>query len=275
MKKKFLFVFLLFSTRIIQAQDSVKTTKSISQNQLFESSHISFSILPYVAQKAKIKSEQGSYSPGSDLMSGIEAGAEYRFNLSKEYSIISGVHGGLSSRDYTLNISKNDFSLPLQEDINVGAAQSRHSDFYLSVPVWFERRWQCKNNSHWSVMAGINARFYFGTLREEIGAYGYHVNEQPLRVFNMNLKVGNNDVPWINYNAGIGYSFLLHNRNFLSVNLLANMSDFKLVKGSYTINVTSKEISSGSYSANLSYVGLGVNYVLKRTKNSLGLHKEN
>ena len=267
--KTLLLLFLVSGAASCFAQDSVTRRKPIPAKQLFKPSHIGFTVIPYLVQKAKISGQRGEYSAGSDIMTGIEGGAEYRFNLKTDYSLIAGVHGGFSGRDYTLNISKEDFVLPLKYDIDVSALQSRQYDFYLAMPIWLERRWRGKNNGHWNLTAGINVRFYYGRLFEEDGAYGYHVNQQPLRVFDMNLKVGNDAWPWVNYNIGAGYSFPLRNQDFLRVNLLANLSGFEYVRGAYTIDVTGKELSTGNYSANMSYIGLSASYILTRAKRQM------
>jgi hypothetical protein len=86
------------------------------------------------------------------------------------------------------------------------------------------------------------------------------VNGNDVDVLEINNSIGNNLRPWVNYNIGGGYSFLLRNNNFLQFNLLANFSNKKMVNGIYQINVTGKPTSSGLYSVNLSYIGLSISY---------------
>jgi hypothetical protein len=87
------------------------------------------------------------------------------------------------------------------------------------------------------------------------------VNGNNVDVLEITNSIGNNLHPWINYNIGGGYSFLLRSNNFLQLNLLANFSNKKMVNGVYQINVTGKPQSTGAYSANLSYVGLSLSYI--------------
>ncbi len=268
MKNIFLFLFAMCSLSCL-AQDSATRRKPVPARQLFKPSHIGFTVVPFLVRKAKISEQKGAYSPGSDIMTGIEGGAEYRINFKTDYSLVAGVHGVVSGRDYTLKIPKEDFILPLKYDIDVSATQSRLYDFCLAVPIWMEKRWRTKNNNHWNITAGINVRFFYGRLFEEDGAYGYYINQQPLRVFDMNLKVGNDAWPWINYNIGGGYSFRLRNQNFLRLNLMTNLSGFKPVRGAYTIDVTGKALSTGRYTADMSYAGLSVSYILTRAKKQL------
>jgi hypothetical protein len=77
----------------------------------------------------------------------------------------------------------------------------------------------------------------------------------------MEGEVWNNNAPWVNYNIGGGYSLFLSNYNFLRINVIANLSAKKLVNFNYTINVTGKPQSTGTYSANLSYIGVSLNYI--------------
>ncbi len=268
---KILLLFCLsFYTVTSFSQDSAAShKKTIPAKQLFKPSHFGFTVIPFLVQKGKIAEQKGNYSPGSDVITGIEAGAEYRYNIKTDYSLIAGIHGVVSGRDYTLHIPKKEFTLPLKYDMDISAPYSRQYDFYLSVPVWVEKRFRTKRNHHWNLNAGINVRFYYGRLSERDGAYGYYINQQPLHVFDMQLKVGNDAWPWINYNIGGGYSFRLRNENFLRINALINLSDFHPVQGSYTIDVTGKEISTGKYSANMAYAGLSVSYILTRAKKQL------
>lgn len=265
--KTFILIFLSSCTLVSFAQDSAaRHKKPIPVKQLFKPSHIGFTVIPFFTQKAKISEQKGNYAPGADIMTGIEAGAEYRLNFKTNYSLIAGIHGVVSGRDYTLHIPKEDFVLPLKYGIDITKSYSRQYDYLLSVPVWAERRFNTKKGNHWNLDAGINVRFYYGRLFETDGAYGYHTNQQPIRVYDMKLKIGNDAWPWINYNIGGGYSFRLRNQNFLRVNALVNLSGFEPVRGSYTIDVTGKELSTGAYSAKMEYAGLSVSYILTRGK---------
>ena len=124
----------------------------------------------------------------------------------------------------------------------------------------FEKRWQCKKNNHWSLIGGINIRYSPGIESYYNYSFQQDVSGQNVQTFELDLLGGNNNRPWLNYNLGARYSILLSNNNFLSANLLANVSGIKVVNGTYTINVTGKPSSTGSYSANLSCIGLAISY---------------
>ena len=139
-----------------------------------------------------------------------------------------------------------------------------------------ERRWAGKNNSTWNVDAGINVRL---DPNEEGYGYDYggiNVNGQGVLVLDMNGDIGNNLKPWLNYNIGGGYSIFLSNYNFLRINLIANFSATKIANFNYTISVTGKPESTGTYSANLSYAGLSFSYIFTGTnKRLLKLYERN
>lgn len=242
---------------------------------LFHGSWFGFYLSPYSTEKGKPVRQSGPYSMGASNVGGIEAGGNYFINFNKDYSLIVGAHIGFSGRNFKLFIPKSDFTPNLQDDIDFRGRLTKDYAIYLSAPIWFEKRWAAKNNSTWNADAGINIRF---DPDEAIYIYDYgglDVNSQYVPVLDLEGWVGNNLKPWINFNIGGGYSFFLSNYNFLRINLLANFSATKVVNFNYTIDVTGKPQSTGTYSANLSYVGLSISYIFTGTnKRLLKLYQE-
>lgn len=245
-----------------QGADTVRNR--LLNETLFKGSYFSFSVTPYISHKAKILRQSGEYAPGSTNMHGIEAGGNYFINFNKNYSLIMGLHGGASARNYVLHISKNDFIPQLDRDVDEQKGLTRTYDFYLSAPIWFEKRWTSKNNNHWNLTAGINVRFYPSDIEEINKIYYSDINSQPVLVYYQDVVIGDIKT-WINYNIGGGYAFLLKNYNFLQINLLANFSCTKMVNGDYALNVTGRNPSTGKYSADLSYAGLSFSYIFTGT----------
>lgn len=250
------------------AAQNDKLQASIKEN-LFNASHFSFTIIPYVVEKASICNKTGAYTLGSSAMEGIEAGANYHINFNDKYSIIIGLHGGAAARNYELKISKEDFNPPLQNDVDESGALTRIFDFYIAAPVWFERRWRHKNNNFWNINAGANIRFYPDEFSEHISSTYFDVNGQYVTVANLELEVGRSFKPWVNYNFGGGYSYFLKNNNFFRLNFLVNLSNTAIADGVYTINVTGKPLSTGTYKSKLSFVGLSLNYIFTGTNKRL------
>lgn len=250
------------------AAQNDKLQASINEN-LFNASHFSFTIIPYVVEKAGICYKTGEYTLGSSAMEGIEAGANYHYNFNDKYSIIIGLHGGAAARNFELRIPKEDFSPPLQNDVQETGALNRIFDMYLSAPLWFERRWGHKENNFWNLNAGINVRFYPDEISEVYASNYLDENGQFVRVVEMELEVGRSFKPWVDYNIGGGYSYFLKNNNFFRLNFIVNLSNTSIANGVYTINVTGKELSTGTYKSKLSFVGLSLNYVLTGTNKRL------
>ncbi|MEO8853224.1 MAG: hypothetical protein ABI359_05570, partial [Ginsengibacter sp.] len=155
-----------------------------------------------------------------------------------------------------------DFTPNLGFNVNEDGQLSSEWDFYMSVPIGLEKRWFTKNGSFWNAVAGVNVRYYPIRYYGDILGVNYpDINGDNVGVLEIIDSIGNNLRPWLNYNIGGGHSFLLRNNNYLQCNLLANFSNKKMVDGAYTINVSGKPPSTGTYSANLSYIGLSFSYI--------------
>jgi len=225
-------------------------------------SGISFSISPYVVNKAKATPSSGAYRLKPIYMYGFEAGPNYHININNNYSLIIGLHGGGAATNYKLFISKSDFNPNLNFDVHEDGQLTSAWDFYISVPIWIEKRWFMKNNSFWDFIAGANVRYYpIRYYGDEAGINYPDVNGNYVLVLDINASIGNNLRPWVNYNIGGGYSMLLRNNNYLQCNLVANFSGKKIIDGTYQINVSGKPQSTGTYSENWSYIGLSFSYI--------------
>lgn len=261
MKRYLTLCTVLFYGLTSIGQDAKARRKAAVEQTLYSGSHFSLSLIPHLTQKAKTTRNTGTYAIGSSNMEGLEVGANYHINFSKSYSLLIGLHGGASGRNHRLFIPKEDYTPQLEHDVDDWGVMTRVFDFYLSAPVLVEKRWQHRGNNYWNLNAGVNVRYYPEDIGDESAYLQADVNGQMVKVFSLDATVGNELKPWLNYNLGGGYSWLLGNNNFLRLNLLANFSPVKMVRGGYQINVTGKEPTTGTYSANLSYLGLSVNYI--------------
>lgn len=267
------FYFIILMPVFAQNNNSIK--ENISK-VLFKGNYFGFYLNPYLAQKGKPVRQSGAYSLGASNTPGMEVGGNYFINFNETYSLIVGAHAGFSGRNFELFVSKSDFNPNLQNDINFRGRLTKDYDIYLSVPIWFEKRWTRKKNNTWNLDAGINVRF---DPDEAIYIYdygGFDVNGQYVPVLDLEGWAGNNLKPWLNYNIGGGYSMFLRNYNFIRINLVANFSATKVVNFNYTIDVTGKPQSTGTYSARLSYIGLSFNYIFTNAnKRLLTLYESN
>jgi hypothetical protein len=219
-------------------------------------------LIPYRNQKATIHHSTGAYRLGSTSTKGIEAGANLHLHFSRLYSLIVGLHGGASGRNYTLFIPKEDFNPDLPASFRIGPKYSVNMDGYITAPVLLERRWMTANNHHWNLLAGVNIRFYPDEFSEGHSHALQDANGQYYDILRMNLEVGNNYKPWLDYTFGGGYTQMLDNNNMLRLNILANISNQELTKGTYKVMVPGLPVSEGTYAANFSFIGVSVQYIL-------------
>jgi hypothetical protein len=251
-----------YHSNIFSQTRKVYRYDSLIRKQVHSRSSFGFSITPYVVNKAKATPLSGAYRLKTIYMPGVEAGPDYHINFSNSYSLIVGLHGGAAARNIRFFIPKADFNPNLIVDVYVNGALSRAWDVYMTLPILIEKKWLTKTNSFWNVKGGVNVRYYpVQNDWDGIEDDEQDVNGNIVKVLTISDSIGNNLRPWLNYNIGGGYSLLLRNNNYLQCNLLANFSYKKLVHGIYQINVTGKPQSTGTYSANLSYIGLSFSYI--------------
>lgn len=242
--------------------------KNISK-ALYQGSYFDFYLSSYISQKAETLKQSGTYRLNTSKSSGLEGGGNFFINFNKSYSIIMGAHVGYSGRNFKLFISKSDFDPNLENNINFNGRLSKDFDLYISAPVWVEKRWLTKNNTAWNVDAGINVRFDPNPAIYTYDFGGFDIKGNYVPVLDMQGSAGNNQKPWLNYNVAAGYSLFLSNYNFIRINLIGNFSTTRVVNFNYTINVTGKDESTGTYSTNLSYIGFSISYILTGTNKRL------
>ncbi len=254
------FLFLLSICQQAAAQDTLVNTKEEAW-EIFSSNHISFTLIPLINEKARIKAETGPYTLGSKPVRGVEVGFNYHMNFDVNYSIIYGIHGGVSVRNYSLFVPKEDFTPQETEDFYESTKSTPTVDFYLSLPVLLERRWMAQKG-FWNVQGGVNVRFYPDQFSETISHMKDDNAGSWYDIIRLELEVGRNHKPWIDYNLAGGYSYLLKNRNLIRLNLIANFSNTSITKGSYLIHIPGQLDSKGSYASRHSYLGLALSYLM-------------
>jgi hypothetical protein len=162
-ERKYLLLFglIFFLNSWTFSQNTIEeVSNSAIKNSFYNRSFLSFSISPYIVNKAKAAPSSGSYRLHNLYMPGFEAGPDYHISINKNYSIIIGLHVGAAARNYNLFISKADFTPNLQNDIVANGALTRREDFYICAPIWLEHRWFIKKNNFWDAILGVNIRYY-------------------------------------------------------------------------------------------------------------------
>lgn len=253
-------LFFIFLFQYAHAQDTIANRQE-RMRELFIRNHISFSLIPLITEKARVESRKGPYTLGSKPVRGVEVGFNYHLNFDERYSIIYGIHGGISVRNYSLFVPKEDFTPQEDEDFYESTKSTQTVDFYLSFPVFLERRWRVEKG-FWNLQTGANIRFYPDQFSETISHMKDDNAGSWYDIILLELEVGRNHKPWIDYNLAGGYGRLLKNNNFIRLNLIANFSKTSITRGSYLIHIPGQVDSEGSYASRHSYIGLALSYMM-------------
>lgn len=237
--------------------DSFNVPGVFKKEKAFKKNNFGIEITASILPKAKITSEEGKYILKSHLQSSYDLGINYLRYINKNFSISTGFHFVVGKRNFFLHIPS--------EDIN-----GRDGRYYIEekelwgsfrIPLLLERNLYTREKNQLSIKAGINFR-YSGMMPDE--GYGVTVidsNNQRTDVFNAEISARNNGKPWITFLAGASKSFLLDNKNILSLTLQADISPTYFLKSNYEITIPNQPVTSGTYKINGSSVGLSVQYI--------------
>ena len=114
----FAFITVICAGKTYSQSKRDSLSKVESAKEILSSRSLSFSIMPYIVNKAKATPLTGAYHLNPHYMNGFEAGPDYHINFNKSYSLIIGLHGGVAARNFKLFISKFDFDPNLKFDVD-------------------------------------------------------------------------------------------------------------------------------------------------------------
>ena len=206
---------------------------------------------------------------GSVTGKGIETGFNYHFNFTKDYSLLVGLHGGFSERNFTLRVPKEDFNPQHDLDFKLTRNETFDIDMYLSAPFLLQKRWFVGKTDFLDLDAGFNIRFYPDDIYYTYVAYVQNPGGSVTELVEQDLELTNYFKPWMDYNLGGGYSHILHNHNIVRVGLLTNLSSTSIAKGDYVIKVQGQPTSTGTYKARFSFFGISFSYTLTNTNRAI------
>lgn len=232
---------------------------------LFSHNHISILITPSHYGKVNIKKQQGNHELTSEKQIGVTAGFMHYTNFSKSYSFIKGLHVSIAGRDEVYRIPVNTDHFELFED---GKPSQEYDLVHVSVPLWIEKRWFNNTGRFLNCFAGINLRYSLTSSEEEMESFYGNSNGTNTKFHSWLLNLNNEGKPWINYNLGGGYSWILSNNNILQTNILINYSNTKFVDGTYQFTLPNEPITEGTYSIKGSFIGISCNYIFTKNKKS-------
>ncbi len=236
---------------------------------IYKRNHLSFTAGVHLAQKAKTTKETGNYPIGSQTQGGFEAGFNYHINFkNKPYSIIIGIHGVASARNFTLFIPKEDFDPPQQYDYMDNSALTRAFDMHFTLPILFERRWHSYKQNHWSLNGGPVLGYFPDDISEGWGG-GIMTPGGYAEVINLELEVTSDLKPWLGFSVNGGHSWLLRNYNMFRADFHFHYTSFNITKGVYQVTVPGQDVTTGTYKGRLSNIGISLNYIFTGANKTL------
>jgi hypothetical protein len=278
MKSKKLYTWHYFEERFITLffyfliQSIISDCKAQKNNRnidmIFAQKHYSFAIIPLLDQKGSIMKSMDKYWIHSTIMHGFEAGFSRYSHLDKEHSLMVGLFFGAFARNFNYDIPGEEFNPPFDGHITSNKAVSREFNFTGSIPVLFEKRWFRNENNFWNGDIGITIRY---TPSEDVVEEHVLINSPNSHVTYLNIQLNTNYTkkPWLNYNLGGGYCWILKNNNLFKTNLVVNLSFTSFVKGRYQFTIPNQPIVEGRYEVKGSYIGLSLSYVFTGTNKRL------
>ena len=271
-----LFVFLIINFTEAGCQVQRRSNEQYFnhlQKTILNKSAFFFTLSTGVSQNAIINKKTGEYDIRSTLQPFFEGGINYQKSLKKNLFLIIGLRETVTGRNAI-------FKAPIKEINPYGYSESHSQlkindfDFPISIPVFVEKGWQITKSKIVFIQTGVNFRCSLGS---DIG-YGYSLtdtNWQRIDVFSLELNSNNYRKPWINYNIGGGYGWVLKNYNILKLGVLANISFTKFISGTYQVDIPSHPLSQGTYGVTGSNMGLTVSYIFTGINKKLVKQYEN
>lgn len=262
MKKHLLTIMSLLPLICSYSQKKDSVDHAFIQRLSLNSNHFSISVMPFLPQNVKITNSSNQYIYKPSVSMGLEIGINYRIYLGNRYAFITGLHGGFNNRYYRFAVAKDKFTPSLVNDFDEASRlHTKSSDYFLSTPALIEKQWQNKSNSQWNIFIGLNLRHH--SLAGRANEYLYVENEDhewPAILEKHIVKTMNNEF-LLSFNAGGGYSIFLKNYNLLRFNISGNFSPTTLLKYEYKVPTTPQNPPGGTYTVNLRYIGISVEYI--------------
>jgi hypothetical protein len=263
-KQLFLLLTITFSFILSDAQKNSDYVAATDWDILFAKNHISLLLMPSFNGKPEITKDKGKYILKSESQPGITAGFSYHSNFAKYYSFITGIHFSVTGRDEVFFIPKID----LNRDFDVfedGKTSQEYDLVHVGIPFCLEKRWFNSNEGFLNLIMGISLRYSLQQFDEQFEAVYESSDGSYVNFYNRQLNLGNKGKPWVDYNIGGGYSWILPNNNIFRLNILINFSNTRFVDGSYQFTVPGQPITEGRYRIKNSFMGVSIGYLFTKT----------
>ena len=213
---------------------------------------------------AKVTTTTGENLLGANAMPGVGLSAGFFIPLNLQYSIITGLNASMIGRNFSLSMDKERFTPNLQESINLKGRQTLVNDFLIGIPIGLERRIIVRPDAYFSIDAGYKMNYYTGADFETQEVFGKPSEDTAISV--AIIETENESKLLGNAFLNIGYNKILKNKNTVRIAIESNYAFRHHQTGDFSIYIADDTISTGTYSARGSYIGLGFTYIYSRPK---------
>jgi hypothetical protein len=247
----------IFFAKVLLAQ--IKTdslNESNSEKSQFQKSHVAIELIASVLPGANITKESGTYELKSRLQNSYDLGINYVYNFSQHVSLVTGFHVLIGTRNFQAKIPYEDF---IGYNLT-GTLYVSNRDIWgsIRIPFMIQRKITKENSGSFSIKGGFSLRYSGFMTDESVGGSVILPTNQTISyfsgIFESRKKV------WATFCLGGDKSFILSNRNILSLGVLADISNTAFFKGNYQIFIPGQSATTGSYALKGSSIGLLLSY---------------
>ncbi|MEO5889689.1 MAG: hypothetical protein ABIQ31_05515 [Ferruginibacter sp.] len=222
------------------------------------------SLTPAIVTRATVTGDKDIYHVKTASQFGGEILINYNYRFEGNYALIVG--GGLNflGFNFDYNIPKDMFNPPTEANISTNGAASREMNIInFRVPVELERVFNDRKDNEWLIRAG--GSLLFSVQQPEQTSYEiYYPNGGPKPFLDRYQSNNNHGKIWFGFQLLAGHRWLLK-KNAFQAGLKVNYCPTKFVDGEYHFNVGSQPEHQGRYGVTGSYIGLSIEYILKKS----------
>lgn len=213
---------------------------------------------------AKVITNKGENLLGANAMPGVGISAGFFIPLNQNYSIITGLNASMIGRNFSLSLDKERFTPNLQESIKLKGRKTLVNDFMIGIPIGLERRIIVRPDAYFSIDAGYKLNYYTGADIEIQEVFGKPSEDTAISI--AIIETENESKLIGNAFLNVGYNKILKNKNTVRIAIESNLAFSHHQTGDFSIYIADDTISTGTYSARGSYIGLGFTYIYSRPK---------
>lgn len=244
---------LLFLTTV---SAFAQNTSRIISDSISPRHNIGFRIEAAPLQRGTITTT-GGYKMKSRIQSSFSGGFVYQVNLDDQWNISYGIELNLTNTNYYLHIPDSELKgYPSTE----GAPQieDKQAYFKLSLPVLLSRNFLSNKKRFYSIRGGGKINYSSFSADERTYTQIADSSGQLTNIFTADFTSRNNGKPWLTYIVAVSRGYVLKGGSKFSIEVFAELSTVKFIKGHYEITVPNQPISEGTFSVKGSCIGVSL-----------------